>query len=342
MTIDMHSHWRPPALIDALRARTTPPLIETDENGEEVLKSPRGVVPVSESFDDLDQRLVEMDKHGISTAVISLFGPFQWIERGPVEESLPLVQLYNDSTSEMCRAHPGRFAAYASLPLADMNAAATEFRRAMDLPGIIGAILPGNAFMTYEDAKAYTPLLEVANEKRAIVFIHWNPRPGDAWPRIPRTMDNAILRLGTLDMQASLSAVMMTLCFTDILEPYPNAFFHVHNLGGNIPFEIERLDHRHYLDTPNEALPSSQLRKPNLYVDCNSFGARSIDAGVAVYGADRIVFGTDGTDFGSDWSLKAVAETHLGDAERDMILHGNAARMMGHLTELAGQREAAE
>ena len=31
MIIDMHSHWRPPVLIDALRARTEAPLIETGE-----------------------------------------------------------------------------------------------------------------------------------------------------------------------------------------------------------------------------------------------------------------------------------------------------------------------
>jgi hypothetical protein len=39
-------------------------------------------------------------------------------------------------------------------------------------------------------------------------------------------------------MQASLSAVMVTLCLTDYLAPYPDVMVHVHNLGGNIPYEI--------------------------------------------------------------------------------------------------------
>ena len=73
---------------------------------------------------------------------------------------------------------------------------------------------------------------------------------------------------------------MVTLCLTDILAPYPDATVLVHNLGGNIPYEIERMDHRQLLDTPNEELPSSRFRRAKVFVDCNSFGARAIEAAV--------------------------------------------------------------
>ena len=107
--------------------------------------------------------------------------------------------------------------------------------------------------------------------------------------------DNARRRNGTLDMQASLSSVMVTLCLTDLLAPYPDVTVQVHNLGGNIPYEVERMDHRCLLDTPEEELPSSRFRRAKVYVDCNSFGPRAIEAAVALYGAERIVCGTDGT-----------------------------------------------
>ena len=342
MTIDMHAHWRPPALIEQLRARTTPPLIETNDDGVEVLRSKRGSAPVAESFDDVDTRLAEMDRQGITTGVLSLFGPFQWIERLPVEESLPLVRTYNDSVSDICAAHEGRFAAYASLPLADMGAAVEEFDRAIALPGIVGAIVPGNAFLTRDDALHYAPLLEAANRHRAVLFIHWGPRPGDDWPRVPSDVDNLLWRLGTLDMQASLSSDMVTLCYTDVLDAYPDAMIHIHNLGGNLPYELERMDHRSLLDTPDEGLPSTRVDRANVFVDCNSFGERAIECGVAVYGADKIVFGTDGTEFGCDWSNKAVAAADIGDEARRKILHENAARMLSHLTPLAQYRDAAE
>ena len=42
-------------------------------------------------------------------------------------------------------------------------------------------------------------------------------------------------------MHASLSSVMVTLCLTDYLAPYPDVKIHVHNLGGNILYEAERM-----------------------------------------------------------------------------------------------------
>lgn len=342
MTIDMHAHWSPPELLEAFRARRTPPRVETDADGLEVLQTRRGAQPVADMFDDLDARLAEMDRQGIGTAVLSLWGPHQWIERLPVEESVPLVRLYNDSVAAVCAAHEGRFAAYASLPQADMAAAVAEFDRAMGLPGIVGAIVPGNAFMTYENAQAYRPILEAANRHRAVLFIHWGPRPGDPWPRVTPDTDNFLRRTGTLDMQANLSSCSVTLTMTDLLDDYPDAQIHIHNLGGNLAFEVERLDHRSLLDTPDEPLPSARLRKPNLWFDCNSFGPGAIDLGVAAFGADRIVLGTDGTEFGCEWSAKALADAALTDAERRMILHDNAASMLSHLAPLADYRAAAE
>ncbi len=342
MTIDMHSHWSPPELIDIYRARSEAPMIYVNENGEEIIRTRRGEQPFGGMFDDLDARLAEMDEHGIDTAVLSLWGPHQWIERLPVAESLPAVRTYNDSVSALCAAHEGRFAAYASLPMADISAAVAEFDRAIALPGIIGAIVPGNAFMTEADLEPYLPILEAANRHKAVLFIHWGPRPDDAWPRVTPDTDNFIRRMGTLDMQSSLSACTMTLTMTDVLDKYPDARFHIHNLGGNIPFEVERLDHRNLLDSPDEPMPSTRLRKPNLWLDCNSFGAKAIELGVDVYGADRIVFATDGTGFGCDWTNKAIAAAELTEDQRNMIRSGNAVDMFGHLATVAVTARAAE
>jgi len=342
MMIDMHAHWRPAEIADALRARTREPRILRNPDGVEVLKSGRmGEEPLAKAFDDVDFHLARMDRQGVETSVLSLLGSFCWIEAQPLEEAGPLCRTVNDGLSAICRKHPGRFAAYAALPLTDIPAAAAEFERALGLPGMIGAQIPGNYFLTRKDAEAMRPLLDVANRHRAALFIHNGPRPGDAYPKVSRDTDNARRRNGTLDMQASLSSVMVTLCLTDCLVDYPNAVIQVHNLGGNIPFEVERMDHRCLLDTPQEELPSSRFRKAQVYVDCNSFGPRSIEAAVRLYGAGRIVCGTDGTEFGCDWTRKALADAEIGEEAREQILHGNAAAMLARVRAAQGERAAA-
>jgi predicted TIM-barrel fold metal-dependent hydrolase len=287
-----------------------------------------GEMPLFEAFDDADVHLARMDRQGVEMSVLSLLGSFCWIEAQPVDAALPLCRGVNDGFSAICQKHPDRFAAFAALPLTDMAAAAGELERALGLPGIIGAQLPGNYFLTRKDAEAVRPLLDVANRHRAALLIHHGPRPGDAFPKVAGETDNARRRNGTLDMQASLSSVMVTLCLTDLLEEYPDLSIQVHNLGGNIPFEIERMDHRSLLDTPNEELPSSRFRRAKVYVDCNSFGPRAIEAAVELYGAERIVCGTDGSAFGVDWTRSALADARISAQAREQILCRNGAAML--------------
>jgi predicted TIM-barrel fold metal-dependent hydrolase len=116
----------------------------------------------------------------------------------------------------------------------------------------------------------------------------------------------------------------------------------VHNLGGNIPYEVERMDHRSLLDTPEEELPSSRFRRAKVYVDCNSFGPRAIEAAVGLYGAERIVCGTDGSAFGVDWTRKALEDAQIGEDAREQILHRNAAAMMARVVGGADRAMAAE
>jgi predicted TIM-barrel fold metal-dependent hydrolase len=342
--IDMHAHWRPAQVADALRARTREPRILRNQDGVEVLKVPRmGEARLADAFDDVEFHLSRMDRQGVETSVLSLLGSFCWVEALPLDESVPLCRTINDGLSAICQKHPGRFAAYAALPLTDISAAAAELERALGLPGLIGAQVPGNYFLTRKDAEAMRPLLEVVNRHRAVLFIHNGPRPGDAYPKVTGDTDNARRRNGTLDMQASLSSVMVTLSLTDYLADYPDAMVHVHNLGGNIPYEVERMDHRSLLDTPNEELPSSRFRKAKVYVDCNSFGPRAIEAAVNLYGAERIVCGTDGTEFGCDWTRKSLVDAQIGEEAREQILHRNAAAMLARVARTAqGERAAAE
>src|SRR5271167_3850473 len=125
--IDMHAHWRPAEVAGALRARTREPRIVRNPDGVEVLKLPRmGEEPLAKAFDDVDFHLARMDRQGVETSVLSLVGSFCWIESQPPEVSAPLCRRVNDRLSEICQEHPGRFAAFAALPLTDISVAAAE------------------------------------------------------------------------------------------------------------------------------------------------------------------------------------------------------------------------
>jgi predicted TIM-barrel fold metal-dependent hydrolase len=78
-----------------------------------------------------------------------------------------------------------------------------------------------------------------------------------------------------------------------------------------------------------------------VYVDCNSFGPRAIEAAVSLYGAERIVCGTDGSAFGVDWTRKALADAQIGEEAREQILRRNAAAMLARAGKPVQQARAA-
>src|SRR5882672_4508778 len=93
--IDMHAHWKPAEVADALRARSKEPRIFRNPDGVEVLKSRMSEEPLAKAFDDVDFHLSRMDRQGVETSVLSVLGSFCWIESQPVDVSGPLCRRVN-------------------------------------------------------------------------------------------------------------------------------------------------------------------------------------------------------------------------------------------------------
>src|SRR6516225_7426255 len=117
MMIDMHAHWKPSEVADALRARTREPRIVRGTDGVEVLKAPRMAdTPLAEAFNEAAAELARMDRQDVSVSVLSVLGSFCWIEAQPIDEALPLCRKVNDGLAAICARHAGRVAAGRRVP----------------------------------------------------------------------------------------------------------------------------------------------------------------------------------------------------------------------------------
>jgi len=327
MTIDCHAHWIPPALADALRRRRAAPRIVATPNGERFFTY-QGNRPFDDALGDLEARRSFMRGHGVAMQVLSLAGLFG-VDCLPSEESVPLVRAFNDALVEAQRVSPDEFAGLAALPLADVPLACSELERACAL-GLRGAILPADGFRTLADAAPYRPLFEVGERLRCHFFIH--PGPVDQPPEVQvRDIreDNAWLRRIVLQTQARLSEVLVTLNFSDYLDPYPNVTVQVANLGGTIPFLIERMDE---VARGDSGIPLPSTLPSRCYVDTASFGPRAIELAVALFGAERVVLGTDCPIFDTARMLGSLADARLDAETRERIRFGNARRLFARAT----------
>ena len=330
MIIDMHTHFVPVDMAAALRQRTEPPWIEFLDDGGERIHMPIGHLSFGDDFTDMEKRLDFMDARGIARQVLSFPGLFG-MDSLPMVESAAQLALFNDEAAKLCRAYPDRFTGLAALPFADVDAAVAELRRGCTELGLAGAILPNNCFVSIAEAEKLRPLFEAGNELGVHFFIHPGRRPDEvpakgAAPAGPPFPDLMFARQA-LGVQALVAQSTATLLFSDFLDDYGNLTVHMANLGGTLPMVIERMEH--VAETRGMTGDRPMSRTKRLHVDCSSLGAYALEIAVAVFGADRIVVGTDCPIFSTDWTLKAISDARIEDSERKMILHENAERLLG-------------
>jgi predicted TIM-barrel fold metal-dependent hydrolase len=207
--IDMHAHWRPAGLLQSLRQRSSIPQIVHNDQGVEVFRTRFGDESLADAFDNAKDYLARMDAHDVSVSVLSLLSSFCWIQGEAVEQSSALCRTYNESMSQLCLEHPGRFACFATVPMRDLKVGAKELEAALKLPGMVGVQVPGNAFMSLASAEAMRPILEVLNRHKAILFVHYGPMPGDPFPRIAKGSGTQVSDVNKLVKQFSEMQKMM-------------------------------------------------------------------------------------------------------------------------------------
>lgn len=327
MAIDLHAHWVPPALARSLRERSgAVPRIEALPAGGERLVMPIGTLAFHPGYVDMQARLQFMDRVGVAKQVISLPGLFG-VDSLPLAQVAPLVRGFNDAVAQLCRTHPTRFAGLAALPLADIDAAVAELRRARRDLGLLGAILPVDGFASEAAAARLAPIFAAGDALGAHFFVHPGRMPGDhPLPSLPA--DHALARRA-LAVQHEVGEAMVTLLLSDFLDPWRNVTVHVANLGGTFPAVVERMDHTVATRDPSLPMPSSRARR--VWVDCSSLGTGALEQAVRVFGADRIVLGTDCPIFDTERTVAAVRAARLSGDEREAILTRNAQGLLARL-----------
>jgi len=328
MAIDFHAHYIAPKLMEMLEARKNDPRITHNSDRNSLYHMPVSTLPYSSLYYNMVERIEYLDHVGMEKQVISLPG-LLGIDYLPTEQSLPMIKASNDDLAIQCDRYPGRIYGLAALPLADQGEMLNEFKRCVENYGMLGAILPNNAFLSLEYANEYKALYEYANEKSLHFFIHPGWR-ADEFPvldtRPKNDPDELLIARGALGVQHSVSLALITLLYTNFLDQFPNTTTHIANLGGTFPMVVERMHHTVEARFPDAKLPPS--RKDNLFFDTSSLGSRAIELAVEIYGADKIVVGTDTPIFSAETGLKVINETRLSADEKQMILRENALTLL--------------
>jgi aminocarboxymuconate-semialdehyde decarboxylase len=323
-TVDVHAHMLVPE-----SAELTAPHFKPEMDPRTFFSSPMTKELNAEfykltaaKYTDPETRLADMDALGLDCQLVGL-SPFHYFYWADAELSPRVAALQNEKIAQFAAFDPARLVGIGTLPFNHPEAAVAEARRLAAeyaFPGVyMGADING---LDLDDPK-FEPVWEVLEELSLVIILH----PA-GFTQAERLTDYYLVNVIGMPLSSTLTVTRMIL--GGVFERHPNLKMLVVHGGGYLTFYSARTDHafkhrpelRQHIDRP----PSEYLKQ--LYYDITVFDPAMIEQLVSNYGADRVLLGTDYPfDMGLTDPLAMVAETSLTEADRDLIVGGNAHRL---------------
>ncbi|KIW05022.1 uncharacterized protein PV09_04177 [Verruconis gallopava] len=194
---------------------------------------------------DLDAlRLSHMDASGIAMQVLS-HGP--GLSVGGDGDALSDCRRANDLAHGATQRHPGRFAAFAALPMGEPEAAARELTRCVTQMGFRGALVDNHVAGRHYEGAAYHVFWRTAQELDVPVYLHptW-PADGVQKPQYEGELSaGAVASLGSSGWgwHSDVGAHILKLFAAGIFDLFPKLKIIVGHFGEMIPFMLERVEY---------------------------------------------------------------------------------------------------
>jgi len=276
-------------------------------------------------LDDLGAlRIRDMDEAGIDLQVISENNPATQQLDG--ESAVKLARASNDILFEAVRAHPDRFAGFATLPTPDPKAAADELERAVTKLDFKGAMIMGLTHGRFMDDKLFRPIFERAAALDVPLYIH--PTPPHPSVNEAYFRDYPVLAGAPLGFTIETLTHTFRLIVSGLFDEFPTLKIIVGHLGETAPFLLWR----------TSDILSERMKMPKLFADyyrqhfwlttSGAFSDAALTCSIAEMGIERVLFSVDWPFqrnlAGKQWMDAAPVSAQ----QRALIFGGNAAKLL--------------
>lgn len=290
---------------------------------------------------DVSARLLELDKYRIDyeiTAVSQDVDPNKFPSFDP-ELRIELCKLLNDEMAHIMKESHGRIYSLGTLPFDSLETLGIEeMRRAVHDLGLKGFMVLSN--LSGEPIDKYEKFWAEAERLGVPVYIH----PVDPVTSSSRRYEDDYDLMHVFGWPFETTLILSRLIFSGTTQKYPNLKILAHHLGGMIPFFAGRINES-YSKTMGlvkeyqkvgmiDMRPALEFFKFFYYDTAVGGNVAAIKCGCDVFGADRVIFGTD-YPFGPEAGRVRLAtypgkilEVGLSTAEREMVFEGNASKLL--------------
>ena len=279
-------------------------------------------------FDLGSLRLQEMDEAGVDLQVLSHGNP--GVQRMDAEVAVPLAKQANDNLYEMISAYPDRFAAFATLPTPNPEAAADELERAVTELHFKGALVNGPTNGVFFDDRRFWPICERAQTLDVPIYLHpANPHPAivDVYLR-DYLADFPGLRGAAWGFTMDTATQAVRLVLSGVFDAYPRLKIILGHLGESVPFSLWRINDG--LNRPgNKGIPFHDIFCRHFWITTSgNFSTPALMCCLMEMGVDRLLFSVDYPYVENRPGTEWMERLPLGVEDRQKILNGNATRLL--------------
>ena len=263
----------------------------------------------------------EMDRDGVRLGCASFALPGRRFD--DTAAARKLSRRCNEYMAQLRADHPGRFAAFALLPMPDLDAALAEVKYAYEQLKVDGVGL----YTSYADVwigdRRFDPLFEELNRRKAVVFVH--PTSNAACTHRPDWLGPAAIEYATDTTRAIAEFV-----FNGASQRYPDVRMIFSHAGGTMPYLVQRFINRAQGQF-KESLPGGFLTEAQkFYYDTAQVPSRGTMLALkTVVPESNIVFGSDYPYRACAWTAEMLESGEAFDAAGlQAIFYDNAARLL--------------
>jgi aminocarboxymuconate-semialdehyde decarboxylase len=323
-TIDTHTHiltLETAALLTKAGVKVT----ITPDDAESAAFDVAGTVyrPFPTGGFDLDRRLADMDATGVDVHVLSA-SPQTYLYNLDPALSATVAAIQNDQMAKHVAAHPDRFMAIATLPLAQPAPAADELKRVMTKHGFKGAMFASNVKGMNLDDPSFEPLWATAAELGAFMFVHPNNIAG-----ADRLKSYYLANLIGNPLDTTIAAA--SLYFGGVMDRHPKLKVMLAHGGGFTPYQAARWEHGWKVrGEPKKNIKEQpkNIAKRFIY-DTILHSAQTLEAMIGLVGVDNVMLGSDYPyDMAMMDCVSHVRGLKISDADKTAILQGNFEKVL--------------
>ena len=333
--ITLEEHYNDKRIMDELNAFSAqrPPM--SPERQEAMKFLMRRGFP-GEDLMDFNMRMQFMDENRIDVQVLSLSsGPSDEV---PPADAVRICRMANDITYSHTQEHPDRFLGFASLPMADPQAAAEELERCVKELGFKGAMLAGRYKGRFFNEEEFFPVFEKAVELDVPIYFHPSMVPSEVQEAYYLS-DNYDFTVGcefgsaAYGWHVDTGIQVVRFILSGIFDRLPDLKFISGHWGETIPAFLERMDMILDKDITHLKKNVSEYYKEHVYLTPSGIlSADQLYYLVKVMGADHIMYAVDYPYIKPDNIYSFLADSDLSQEEKELIAHGNAERIL-HIQE---------